>query len=147
MIVSLVRFRAPRHTLAGAILLGLGGLVAGCADMGDGMTSVFADPSKYALYDCKQLEAERKGLANRMAELQGLMNKAQAGVAGPVVAEIAYRNEYIAVRGQAKNAEEAWVLNKCRETPAAKIVAAPAPMPPVADKSGHATTRSGNAVY
>jgi hypothetical protein len=147
MIVSLVRIRAPRHALAGAILLGLGGLVAGCADMGDGMTSVFADPSKYALYDCKQLENERKGLANRMAELQGLMNKAQAGVAGPVVAEIAYRNEYIAVRGQAKNAEEAWVLNKCRETPAAKTVALPAPAPPVADKSGHATTRSGNAVY
>jgi hypothetical protein len=147
MIVSHLRFRAP-HALAGAVLLALGGLVAGCADMSDGMTSAFADPSKYNLYDCKQLEAERKSLANRMAELQGLMNKAQAGVAGPVVAEVAYRNDYIALRGQAKNAEEAWVLNKCHETPPSKAVAAPAaPTPPVADKSGRAPTRSGSAVY
>lgn len=147
MIVSLVRFRALPHVLAGALLLALGGLVAGCADMSDGLTSAFADPSKYTLYDCKQLEAERKSLANRLAELQGLMNKAQTGVAGPVVAEVAYRNDYIALRGQAKNAEEAWVLNKCRETPPAKAVATPAPAPPAADKSSRSPTRSGNAVY
>ena len=146
MVVSHLRFRAPPHALAGAILLTLGGLVAGCAGMSDGMTSAFADPSKYNLYDCKQLEAERKMLATKMAELQGLMNKAQDGAAGPVVAEIAYRNDYIAFRGQAKNAEEAWVLNKCRETPPSKAVAAP-PAPPAADKSGRAPARSGNAVY
>jgi hypothetical protein len=147
MIVSHLRFRVP-HALAGAVLLALGGLVSGCADMSDGMTSAFADPSKYNLYDCKQLEAERKSLASRQAELQGLMNKAQTGFAGPVVAEVAYRNEYIAARGQAKNAEEAWVLNKCRETPPSKTVAAPAPPTPpaAADKSGRAP-RSGSAVY
>jgi hypothetical protein len=149
MIVPLVRFRAPPHALAGAILLALGGLVAGCADMSDGLTSVFADPSKYSLYDCKQLEVERKTLATKMAELQGLINKAQAGVAGPVVAEVAYRNDYIALRGQKKNADEAWELNKCRETPPAKTAAttsaAPAPAP--APTSGHAPMSSGSAVY
>ena len=51
------------------------------------MSTAFADPAKYQLYDCKQLEAERKNLANRSAELQGLMAKAETGVAGPVVAE------------------------------------------------------------
>ena len=55
--------------------------------MGDSMTSAFADPAKYELYDCKQLETERKSLATRSAELQGLMAKAETGVAGPVVAE------------------------------------------------------------
>ena len=148
MIVSPFRFRALPHALAGAVLLALGGLVVGCADMGDGLTSVFADPSKYNLYDCKQLEAERKALASRMAELQGLINKAQDGFAGPVVAEVAYRNEYIALRGQKKNADEAWALNKCRETPPAKVSAPPIPAaPPVADKSGRAPLRSGSAVY
>ena len=148
MIVSPFRFRALPHAFAGAVLLALGGLLAGCADMGDGLTSVFADPSKYNLYDCKQLEAERKSLATRMAELQGLMNKAQDGIAGPVVAEVAYRNDYIAMRGQKKNADEAWALNKCRETPPAKVATPPAsPAPPVADKSGHAPLRSGSAVY
>jgi hypothetical protein len=149
MIVSLARFRAPPHALAGAILLALGGLVAGCADISDGLTSAFADPSKYNLYDCKQLEAERKGLGTRMAELQGLINKAQAGVAGPVVAEVAYRNDYLALRGQKKNADEAWELNKCRETPPAKTAAIPSPAPTTAPTptSGHAPIRSGSAVY
>lgn len=114
--------------------------------MGEGMTSAFADPAKYQLYDCKQLETERKNLSTRQAELQGLMSKAQDGFAGPVVAEVAYRNEYLAVRGQAKNAEEAWVLNKCRETPGK--AAAPAPSAPVvADKPSRPSMRSGSAVY
>ena len=79
------------------------------------MTPAFADPAKYELYDCKQLEAERKTLANRAAELQGLMAKAETGVGGSVVAEFAYRNDYISVRGQAKLADEAWRQNRCRE--------------------------------
>ena len=82
------------------------------------MTVAFADPAKYDLYECKQLETERKNLASRAAELQGLMAKAETGVAGPVVAELAYRNEYVAVRGQARFAEEAWQRNKCRRHPA-----------------------------
>jgi hypothetical protein len=51
--------------------------------MGDSMSTAFADPAKYDLYDCKQLETERKNLATRAAELQGLMAKAETGVAGP----------------------------------------------------------------
>jgi len=146
MIVSLIRFRPLPHALAGAILLALGGLVAGCAGMSDGMASVFADPAKYNIYNCKQLEAERKSLTTRLAELQGLINKAQDGAAGPVVAEVAYRNDYLALRGQAKNAEEAWVLNKCRETPPTPGKAEASPAPPAADKPARSPMRSGNAV-
>jgi hypothetical protein len=92
--------------------------------MSDSVSTAFADPAKYQLYDCKQLETERKNLANRSAELQGLMEKAKTGVGGSVVAELAYRNDYIAVRGQSKFAEEAWQKNQCRETP---------PQPPAVD--------------
>ena len=81
---------------AAAVLLVLGAGLSGCADMGDTISPAFADPAKYDLYDCKQLETERKSLASRTAELQGLMTKAETGVAGPVVAELAYRNDYIA---------------------------------------------------
>ena len=83
--------------------------------MGETISPAFADPAKYDLYDCKQLETERKTLATRTAELQGLMTKAETGVAGSVVAEVAYRNDYIAVRGQSKLAEEAWRKNRCQE--------------------------------
>jgi len=146
MIVTTARFRLAARACAGAALFACATLVSGCANMSEGMTSAFADPAKYQLYDCKQLEAERKTLSNRMAELQGLMNKAQTGFAGPVVAEAAYSNELVATRGQAKNAEEAWVLNKCRETSAKAASPAPPP-PPVADRSGRPATRSGSAVY
>ena len=130
-----IALRAP--PIAALFALGLG--LSGCASMSDEMTGAFADPAKYALYDCKQLEAERKRLAVRSAELQGLMEKAQTGVGGPVVAEMAYGNDYILVRGQAKNAEEAWRQSKCHETPVA--------VPAVNDKSGRPMMRSGNAVY
>ena len=149
MIASVVRFRTLSHALAGAVLLALGTLLSGCADLSDGMTSAFADPAKYNLYNCKQLEAERKSLATRMAELQGLMNKAQDGFAGPVVAEVAYRNDYIALRGQKKNADEAWAANNCHDSPPAKTAATPAPAstPAPATTSGHGSMRSGSAVY
>jgi hypothetical protein len=120
MTASPARFRTPTHALAGVLLLACGTLVSGCAGMSDGMTTAFADPAKYQLYNCQQLETERKSLAARMAELQGLMNKAQDGVAGPVVAEVAYRNDYIALRGQSKYAEDAWRQNNCHETPPSK---------------------------
>jgi hypothetical protein len=129
------------HPAAVVALLGLGFALSGCAEMGDSMTSAFADPAKYDLYDCKQLEPERKTLAARAAELQGLMAKAETGVAGSVVSELAYRNDYIAVRGQARLAEEAWRRNKCHESPAAT------PGTPVGPSKPAPSSRSGGAVY
>src|SRR6266849_4261767 len=110
------------------VVLGVG--LSGCADMSDTVGLAFADPAKYDLYNCKQLETERKNLATRAAELQGLMAKAQTGVAGPVVAELAYRNEYIAVRGQTKLADEAWRRNKCKDAAPAAGAPAAASAPP-----------------
>jgi len=125
-------------------LLGLGFALSGCAEMSDSMTSAFADPAKYNLYDCKQLEPERKNLAARAAELQGLMAKAETGAAGAVVSELAYRNDYISVRGQQKFAEEAWRSNKCQESPPGKT---DAPDRPSANVKPAPRPRSGGAVY
>ena len=130
-----------------AALFAFGAGLGGCADMSDTLSTAFADPAKYDLYDCKQLESERKVLATRGAELQGLMAKADTGVAGPVVAELAYRNEYVAVRGQARFAEEAWRRSKCVSTPA---TASPTPQPSVAAPApprAAQPSRSGSAVY
>jgi hypothetical protein len=115
------------RSFAALALVALGAGLTGCAGMSDTISPAFADPAKYDLYDCKQLETERKSLAARTAELQGLMTKAETGVAGSVVAEMAYRNDYIAVRGQSKLAEEAWQKNRCQDS---KPEARPAPVPP-----------------
>src|ERR1700694_3922941 len=127
MMVRIAFSRPLLRAAPAAALLVLGIGLNGCADMSDSMTSAFADPAKYDLYDCKQLETARKTLATRAAELQGLMAKADTGVAGPVVAELAYRNDYVSVRGQARLAEEAWHRNKCQvSTPAVPAAGAPA---------------------
>ncbi|MBP0114747.1 MULTISPECIES: twin-arginine translocation pathway signal [Bradyrhizobium] len=120
-------------------LLAAGVALSGCAGMSETIAPAFADPAKYELYDCKQLETERKNLANRTADLQRLMDKAQTGAGGAVVSELAYRNDYVAVRGQAQLAEDAWRRNKCRETPPeATPAASPAATAKPASKSGKA---------
>jgi hypothetical protein len=124
MIARISLSRSPLRTASVLALSVLGLGLAGCADMNDSMTKAFADPAKYDLYECKQLETERKNLATRAAELQGLMAKANTGVAGPVVAELAYRNEYVSVRGQARFADEAWERGKCHASP--PVAATPA---------------------
>jgi hypothetical protein len=153
--IARIAHRQPLPRAAFAVaLLALGGGLAGCAssisDIGDNMTMAFADPAKYDYYDCKQLETERKGIATKMDELRRLMAKADTGVAGPVVAELAYRNDYIAYRGQAKFADEAWRRNKCVESPpaaAGTASAAAAPAPPAKGKGARSPSRSGSAVY
>jgi hypothetical protein len=138
----------PRAARALA-LLGLCIGLNGCADMSDSMTSAFADPAKYDLYECKQLEVERKNLATRSAELQGLMAKAETGVAGPVMAELAYRNDYISVRGQTKLAEEAWQRNRCQVSAPAAAASAPAvpAAPPANAKGAKSPVRSDRSIY
>lgn len=111
------------------VLMASGVSVAGCAGVGDSaLSGAFVDPAKYELYDCKQLEAERKSLEARTTQLQGYIDKAQTGTAGTVVGEMAYRNDYISTRASLKLANEAWERGKCVATPA------PAPAAPPASK-------------
>lgn len=103
-----------RRMRSGLALLALAGGVGGCAGLGDSMVSgAFVDPAKYDLYDCKQLDAERKTLTNRTAELQGLIDKARTGVGGTVVGEAVYRNDYISARAQMKLVEQMRQRNRC----------------------------------
>ena len=114
-----------------ALLIGGGLALGGCAGVGDSFASgAFIDPAKYDQFNCKQLEAERKNLSNRTAELQGLILKAQTGTGGAVVGEMVYRNDYISARASAKSVEEMWERNKCVATEAA--AATPIAPPPAA---------------
>src|SRR5258705_13058929 len=89
--IARISFSRPLRRAATALaLLGLAIGLNGCANMSDSVTSAFADPAKYDLYECKQLETERKTLATRAAELQGLMAKAETGVGGFLISGPAY---------------------------------------------------------
>lgn len=126
------------HRLSGfgalLVLLASAAALCGCAGISETVAPAFADPGRYELYDCKQLEAERKALANRTADLKKLMDKAETGAGGAVVSELAYRNDYVSVRGQAQLAEDAWRRNKCRETPPEAAAPAAPPSPAAAAK-------------
>jgi hypothetical protein len=148
--LSRLSHRQPvSRAVAALALFALAIALSGCAQVGETLSPAFVDPAKYDLYDCKQLEGERKGLTARAAELQGLMAKAETGVAGPVVAEMAYRNDYISIRAQSKLADEAWRRSKCHDTPPAAPAAAaatpPARAPGPGTKGG--PSRAGSAVY
>ena len=135
-----------RRAGALALLLAIGLSLGGCAGVSETISPAFADPAKYDLWDCKQLEGERKNLAARTEELQKLMTKAETGAGGAVVAEMAYRNDYVAVRGQAHFAEEAWRRNKCRETaPGTAAAASPAPAAPIVRPTP--ASKSGSAIH
>lgn len=122
----IARFCPIEPIVAALLLLAGSMMLSGCASVGDSFASgAFVDPAKYDQFDCKQLEAERKSLSNRTAELQGLIAKAQTGTGGAVVGEMVYRNDYISARASAKQADEYFVRNKCVATEAA------APMPVV----------------
>ena len=138
-----------RATAVALLVLGtgLGATLGGCANVRDSFASAaFVDPAKYDQFDCKQLEVERKNLATRTAELQGLIAKAETGTGGSVIGELAYRNDYISARASSKLAEETWQRNKCVAASPATATPAPAPAAPAHGK-GHGSARSGSAVY
>jgi hypothetical protein len=147
MIVSVCSLLPRLRAAAPLVLLASSIELTGCANMGDGFASgAFVDPAKYELYNCKQLEAERAGLAIRAAELQGLMAKADTGAAGPVVAEFAYRNDYITARAQYKLADDVFRRDKCQVTPTGGTP--PAPTAPAADTmQKHQHQHSGSGLY
>ena len=156
MIASIAqRLLLPRAAAVAPLMLGLtlavglGGCATSVSEVGDNMTLAFADPAKYDYYDCKLLEGERKSLRTRIEDLERLMAKAQTGAGGAVVAELAYRNDYIALRGQQKLAEKAWQRNNCHDAPPTPDAtsAAATPTAPAKGKGGHSSMKSGGAVY
>ena len=138
MLNSCLKSNLCGRAAALAMLLAGCGALVGCANMGDSMVSgAFVDPAKYELFDCKQLEAERKSLEARTTQLQGLIDKAKTGVAGSVVGEAVYRNDYISTRASLKSANEAWERNKCVASAAPVTPPPPAPSPKRGGRAGH----------
>ena len=133
-----------RLTLArfSALAIAAGAMLSGCAAGGGPPTldesTFFADPAAYAMYDCKQLAGVRTTMATRVEELRGLMTKAETGAGGSVVAEIAYRPDYVSAQAKLKQANAAWERNRC-ETVTDPALARP--QPGAAPAAGRSTSR------
>ncbi len=86
-----------KNTLA---LLALAVALSGCNTMEDAETSMLTTPGQYVLFDCPRLAQRATDLGKREQELKVLMAKAGDDAGGRFVGTLAYRNEYLMVRGQ-----------------------------------------------
>lgn len=87
-------------------------------------------PGKFALYTCPELAAKAKALAERQGELEGLIAKANEGAGGGLVSALAYRPDYLSVRGEIRDVREAAAEKHCDLSQAgvgAGMAGAPAP--------------------
>jgi hypothetical protein len=113
------------------------GALSGCASAGLDESTFFADPAAFAMYDCKQLAVARDAYIKRVEELQGLMTKAETGAGGSVIAEVAYRPDYLSAQARLKSANAAWERNRC-ETVTDPALGRPKPgtVPPAGRSKG-----------
>jgi hypothetical protein len=105
----------PRATLAYAVWLSAGALLAGCST-GDNPLTVFADPGKYRYYSCEQIVGQQKYWSNRQTELKMLMDKADQSAGGAVVNVLAYKADALAASEELKVIENTARAKNC-ETP------------------------------
>jgi hypothetical protein len=90
-------------------------LLAGCASAS--FTVSLTDPARYDFYDCKQLDEARGKLVTREGELRGLIEKARLGMAGSVIAEVAYGSDYATAREELHAVNEQRRASHCDDEP------------------------------
>jgi hypothetical protein len=91
-------------------------LLAGCGIGTDGIASLSVDPARFSGYHCKDLTAQWKGLVGREKQLRNLIDKAEEGGGGTVVAAIAYRGDYDTVLEQEKILKRTAAEQNCELT-------------------------------
>ena len=86
--------------------------VAGCS-YNDDLASAIVAPGKYELYTCENLNIRGREAAKRERELKALMERSEQGVGGAFVNILAYRTEYLTVRGELMQMERAASAKNC----------------------------------
>lgn len=103
-----------------ASLLGTA-LLAGCAASDDASGRFLVQPDRYQLYSCKELAEAAQTIGARERELEGLMTKAGSDASGRFVGTIAYRPEYLQLRGQMNEIRRTSADKKCKFNPDAAL--------------------------
>jgi len=100
-----------RLAISAGIAIGALAMLAGCTMSDDQAARFLVAPDKYTLYSCDEIARETLTKVAREQELQGLMAKAGTDSGGRLIGDIAYRPDYITVKGE---------LNDLRQTAASK---------------------------
>jgi hypothetical protein len=76
-------------------------------------TTAFTDPGRYDVYACQDIDRQAKDLHKRQTELEQLMARAEQGAAGTFVSSLAYRTDYLQVRGELNELNKAAAAKQC----------------------------------
>jgi hypothetical protein len=123
------------------VVAAAGAALSGCATSMVDESTFFVDPATFALYDCKQLAAQREAYVKRIEELQGLMTKAETGTGGSIVAEIAYRPDYVTNQARLKSVNAAWQRERCESAARAADPSLSRPSPGMDPSPGRSKSR------
>lgn len=92
-------------------------LLSGCAASDDTSGRFLVQPDKYQLYSCRELAEAAQAVSVRERELEALMTKAGPDASGRFVSDIAYRPEYLQLRGQMNEIRRTSTEKKCKFNP------------------------------
>jgi hypothetical protein len=87
--------------------------LGGCVLAPDSFEAVFTDPVKYDFLPCKDLDQREQILAKRERDMRELMDKASQDTGGAVANALAYRTDYLNVRGELKQVREVFQRKEC----------------------------------
>ena len=87
--------------------------LGGCVLAPDSFEPVFNDPAKFDILACKDLNEREQVLAKREQEMRELMDKASQGTGGAIANALAYRTDYLNVRGELKQVREVVQRKEC----------------------------------
>jgi hypothetical protein len=98
-----------------AALAGVG--LSGCAGGADDTAASFlVAPGKYTLFNCDQIADQTEINLKRQHELEALMVRAGPG-SGEVVSAVAYRPQYLTLRGELTELQRVAAEKKCKFVP------------------------------
>lgn len=98
---------------SGGLALLLSASLGACVLAPDALAPVFTDPAKYDFVSCKELTSREAALTKREQDLRELMDKASRDTGGAVANALAYRTDYLNVRGEVKLVREVAQRKDC----------------------------------
>ena len=113
------KHRVPRFSAIAVAGAALTAALAGCAMSDDQLARLVVAPDKYALYNCAEIAREAQAAAAREQQLQQLMAKANVDASGRLVSAVAYRPDYLTVRGELNELHAAAAAKHCNVVPGA----------------------------
>lgn len=87
--------------------------LCGCASE-DSAGRFLVTPDKFVLYNCAQLSDAAQANFTRQQELEKLMAKAGTGGGAVIVSDLAYRPEYVQLRGEMSELRKATAAKNCK---------------------------------